>query len=99
MRRARTLSAGWSGSASRASALTLIFRHPDVFDAAAAWDAPAELTSLQWAEMADTFGTEANFVQYEIPGLVANGLRALPDPQPHLDQRRRGRLHGGHGNA
>ena len=53
-------------------ALTLIFRHPDVFDAAAAWDAPAELTSFQWAEMPDTFGTEANLVQYEIPGLVAN---------------------------
>ena len=51
-------------------ALTLIFRHPDVFDAAAAWDAPAQLTSLQW-DMADTYGTEANFVQYEIPGLVA----------------------------
>ena len=54
-------------------ALTLIFRHPDVFDAAAAWDAPAQLTTspgLQW-DMADTYGTEANFVQYEIPGLVA----------------------------
>ena len=56
-------------------ALTLILRNPDVFDAAAAWDTPAELTNLdpryiQW-DLADSFGTEANFVQYEIPGLVA----------------------------
>ena len=79
-------------------ALTLILRNPDVFDAAAAWDAPAELTSLQW-DMADTFGTQANFVQYEIPGLVADGLRALHDQQPHLDQWRLRPLHGGHGNA
>ena len=79
-------------------ALTLIFRHPDVFDAAAAWDAPAELTSLQW-DMADTFGTQANFVQYEIPSLVAK------DNAPFLTSNRIwisgdvSRLHGGHGNA
>jgi S-formylglutathione hydrolase FrmB len=62
-------------------ALTLIFRHPDVFDDAAAWDAPAQFTSLQ-LDMGPTFGDQANFVQYEIPGLVAN------DNAPFLSRNR-----------
>ena len=79
---------------------SLIFRHPDVFDAAAAWDAPAEWTSIQSeSDMRRMFGTQANFVQYEIPGLVANRTTALPDQEPHLDQWRHSRLHGGHANA
>ncbi len=62
-------------------ALALIFRHPDVFDEAAAWDSPAERTTVE-ADMGPTFGDEANFVQYEIPSLVAN------DNAPFLNRNR-----------
>jgi hypothetical protein len=62
-------------------ALTLSFRHPDVFDDAAAWDAPAQLTGIQW-DMEPTFGDQDNFVQYEIPSLVAN------DNAPFLSRNR-----------
>lgn len=52
-------------------ALTIILRHPNVFSAAAAWDAPTEFTDISRFEMAGNFGTNANFDRYEIPRLLA----------------------------
>jgi len=61
--------------------LGLIFRHPDVFSAIAAWDAPAQLSDVNtysgtlpvlYTGMADNYGTQANFDTYRIPPLVAN---------------------------
>jgi esterase/lipase superfamily enzyme len=55
-------------------ALSLIFRHPDTFTAAAAWDAPAQLKALDayWG-LHLNFGTQANFDSYFIPSLVKAG--------------------------
>jgi hypothetical protein len=59
-------------------ALILIFRHPNVFAAAAAWDAPAQLTDISaFAGLALNFGTEANFALYEIPTLVQTSTAAF----------------------
>src|SRR5205814_6520320 len=56
-------------------ALFLLFRHPSVFAAAAAWDAPAQFMDMTApccsASMTENFGTDANFAQYAIPPLVA----------------------------
>jgi hypothetical protein len=61
--------------------LGLIFRHPDVFSAIAAWDTPAQLSNVNtysgmlpvlYTGMADNYGTQANFDTYRIPPLVAN---------------------------
>ncbi len=38
-------------------ALTLILRNPNVFSAAAAWDAPAQFTDISQFQMAENFGT------------------------------------------
>jgi hypothetical protein len=53
-------------------ALSIIFRNPTAFTAAAAWDVPAQFTdmSVYLAEMTANYGTEANFDNYEIPTLV-----------------------------
>ncbi len=59
-------------------ALTLILRNPNVFSAAAAWDAPAQFTSVfNFPGMVDIFGTEENFDRYEIPRLVVTSARAF----------------------
>lgn len=51
--------------------LRLILRHPDIFRAAAAWDAPAETQSLsRFKLLSVNFGTQANFELYNIPNLV-----------------------------
>lgn len=53
-------------------ALSLILRNPDVFAAAAAWDAPVQFANLShYDHLADNFGTEDHFDQYEIPRLIA----------------------------
>src|SRR5205823_4972665 len=53
-------------------ALSLIFRNPTVFSAAACWDAPAQVSSITtYSGMQENFGTEENFDNYEIPRLVA----------------------------
>jgi glucose/arabinose dehydrogenase len=52
-------------------ALSLIFRHSNVFSAAAAWDAPAQFTDMSaFPGMGANFGTEENFDNYEIPSLL-----------------------------
>lgn len=42
-------------------AVTLLFRNPTVFTAAAAWDFPAEQPDTTEFDMLDNYGTEANF--------------------------------------
>ena len=59
-------------------ALSLILRHPNVFSAAAAWDAPAQFTDMSaFPGMAENFGTEQNFDRYEIPTLVIKNREAF----------------------
>src|SRR5215472_12561899 len=51
--------------------LFLLLRHPNMFSAAAAWDAPAQLNDINaWAALRMNFGTQANFDLYNIPNLV-----------------------------
>jgi PKD repeat protein len=53
--------------------MDLILRNPNVFSAAACWDAPVEFTDMSaFPDMVLNFGTEANFNNYEIPTLVQN---------------------------
>ena len=67
---------GFSKSAN--GALSLIFRHPHVFSAAAAWDGPAQFTDTSaFPGMLENFGTEENFDLYEIPRLVAQNAEAF----------------------
>ena len=59
-------------------ALSLILRHPHVFSAAAAWDAPVHLTDMSaFPSMVLNFGTESQFDRYEIPGLVTRSAVAF----------------------
>jgi len=52
-------------------ALALILRHPGLFSAAAAWDAPAQLSDVsEFPALALNFGTQENFDLYNIPALV-----------------------------
>lgn len=69
---ARRLLLGFSKSG--LGALTLLLRHPDLFHAAAAWDAP--LTQMQPDEfgMGPIYGTPANFEHYCIPRLLAGQI-------------------------
>ena len=63
--------------------LTLILRHPAVFNAAAAWDAPAQLSDLStFSALAVNFGTQANFNLYNIPSLLQSNA------EPFLQQNR-----------
>src|SRR5258708_2570249 len=58
-------------------ALDLNFRHPDVFDAAAAWDSPAQLSDITAFDgLPLNFGTQANYNLYNIPALI------LSNPTP-----------------
>lgn len=53
-------------------ALSLILRHPDLFDAAAVWDAPVQFDNLSAGMgLPENAGTEANFDRYEIPRLLS----------------------------
>jgi hypothetical protein len=63
--------------------LFLILRHPFVFNAAAAWDAPAQLNDISAFSMLPTnFGKQANYKLYNIPSLVSTNA------QPFLQQNR-----------
>ena len=58
--------------------LSLILRHPNVFSAAAAWDAPAQFSDMSaFPGMAQNFGTEQNFDRYEIPPLLIKNAEAF----------------------
>ena len=64
-------------------ALFLIFRHPDVFSAAAAWDSPAQLNDINaFPALVLNFGTQANYDLYFIPMLVT------ADAQPFTSSNR-----------
>jgi hypothetical protein len=53
-------------------ALDLILRNPNVFNAAACWDAPVQTTDVNtFSDMLANYGTQQNFANYEIPTLVA----------------------------
>ena len=65
-------------SKSGTGVLSLILRHPKVFNAAAAWDSPAQLSSLSaFAALPLNFGTQANFDLYNIPTLVSTNADAF----------------------
>jgi esterase/lipase superfamily enzyme len=50
--------------------LSLILRHPNVFSAAAVWDAPVQQSSLSaFYALSLNFGTQANYDLYNIPSL------------------------------
>ena len=53
-------------------AVSLLLRHPDTFDRAAAWDVPYTLPHPDRYQMSDIFGTQENFDRYRIPLLVAS---------------------------
>jgi hypothetical protein len=58
--------------------LTLILRHPRVFNAAAAWDSPAQLSDLSAFDgLPLNFGTQANFDLYNIPTIVSSNADAF----------------------
>ncbi|MGC2300811.1 MAG: alpha/beta hydrolase-fold protein, partial [Acidobacteriaceae bacterium] len=65
-------------SKSGTGVLDLILRHPSVFNAAAAWDSPAQQSSLSASsDLPMNFGTQANYNTYYIPSLVANNAAAF----------------------
>jgi len=59
-------------------ALDLILKHPRVFNAAAAWDSPAQLNDLSaFSALALNFGTQENFNLYYIPNLISSNATAF----------------------
>jgi len=74
-RHARRLLLGFSKSGM--GAISMILRHADVFDAAAAWDATLNQTTLSGLPGGSSiFGTQANLDGYAIPRVLAS--RAAP---------------------
>ncbi len=58
--------------------LSLILRHPAVFNAAADWDSPAQVNDISaYGGLSLNFGTQANFNLYNIPDLVASNSKAF----------------------
>ncbi|MFZ0690993.1 MAG: hypothetical protein WAM68_14260 [Acidobacteriaceae bacterium] len=58
--------------------LDLILRHPSVFNAGAAWDSPAQQSSLSASfDLPENFGTQANYTTYFIPSLVTSNAGAF----------------------
>jgi Tryptophan-rich Synechocystis species C-terminal domain/Putative esterase len=58
-------------------ALDLLFKHPDVFDAAAAWDFPADMTSYTDYGASANYGTDANFQNnYRLTGTFIDTWKA-----------------------
>ena len=55
-----------------------MLRHPSVFNAGAAWDSPAQQSSLSASfDLPENFGTQANYNSYFIPSLVASNAAAF----------------------
>ena len=61
-------------------AYSLLLRHPDVFGKAAAWDAPLTEDRPVRYGMGPIFGTQENFEQYRILGLLENQAGKLQGP-------------------
>jgi S-formylglutathione hydrolase FrmB len=65
-------------SKSGTGALILILRHPAIFQAAAVWDSPAQLSEVTaYPGLLLNFGTQKNFDRYYIPALISNSGDAL----------------------
>jgi hypothetical protein len=60
-------------------ALSLLLRHPDVFDAAAVWDAPLMLGAPTRYGAGEVFGTQECFEEYRISELLPRTARLLGD--------------------
>lgn len=71
-------------------AWSLLLRHPDLFDAAAAWDAPLMKERPDQFGMGPAFGTQENFEPYHL-------ARLLRDRAPDWRGRKR-LIHLGYGN-
>jgi Tryptophan-rich Synechocystis species C-terminal domain/Putative esterase len=58
-------------------ALDLLFKHPDVFDAVAAWDFPADMASYTDYAAGQNYGTDANFqTNYRLTNNFINTWKA-----------------------
>jgi len=60
-------------------ALSLLLRHPDVFDAAAVWDAPLMLDAPTRYGAGEVFGTQECFEEYRVSQLLPRKTRLLGD--------------------
>ena len=60
-------------------AWTLLLRHPDLFERAAAWDAPLMMDKPGKYGSGPIFGTDENFAHYEVSRLVAEPARLPRD--------------------
>ncbi len=78
----RRLLVGFSKSGN--GAFTLLLRHPDLFHAAASWDAPLMKESPDQFGMAEIYGTQKNFDAYAIPGLLKRNAARLRENPPRL---------------
>ena len=71
-------------------AWSLLLRHPDIFDKAAAWDAPLMMQQPNQYGMGPIYGNQKNFQKYQISELLKSTGKSLGQ---------RGRLvHGGYAN-
>lgn len=65
-------------SKSGIGAMCLILRHPAVFQGAAAWDFPAEMSQITaYSALPMNFGSQANLDRYYIPALVLSSAKAF----------------------
>jgi S-formylglutathione hydrolase FrmB len=58
-------------------AWTLLIRHPEVFGRAAAWDAPLVTMQFGKFQSGPIFGSEANYAEYDLRGLLREQVGAL----------------------
>lgn len=66
-------------------AVALLLRHPEQFERSAAWDAPLMLDRIGKFGTAAIFGTNENFVQYELPRLAERHAALLLEcPSPRI---------------
>lgn len=65
-------------------ALQLLLRHPRLFHAAAAWDAPLMKAAPDQYNMPEIYGTLDNFRQYAIPGLLEKQAALLAGGKPRI---------------
>jgi len=62
-------------------AVSLLVRHPDLFERAAAWDAPFMMRELGKYGTTPIFGSEAVLDVYELPVVIKN--QAMPERLAH----------------
>ncbi len=78
----RRLLLGFSKSGN--GAFSLLLRRPDLFHAAAAWDAPLMKTRPDEFEMPAVYGSAQNFAHYALPGLFRQQAELLRQSAPRL---------------